>query len=245
MAAVQEKAGVEAVRDSGWGASVVWQDKGSVTLRYSSPVSRRDFLLPPRNNRVTRRALHHVARVALCDAPTRPGNPSSRRRSRRLLGPFVGFATVVISAGFLIVSAHAFHLRICFTDSAAPAGVYRLIAAPAGRGDLVAACLPAAIAQTGLTRGYLREGDCPAGAEPVAKQIGALFGDVIELEPDRVSINGICSLTAGPRRRTAEAGSCLMWCGARTASPLARSGCSVSTTRAAGMRATSDRFHSP
>ncbi len=24
MAAVQEKAGVEAVRDSGWGASVVW-----------------------------------------------------------------------------------------------------------------------------------------------------------------------------------------------------------------------------
>jgi len=116
-----------------------------------------------------------------------------------LLGPFVGLATVVISAGSLIVSAHAFHLRISLTDSAAPAGVYRLIAAPAGRGDLVAACLPAAIAQTGLTRGYLREGDCPAGAEPVAKQIGALFGDVIELDPDRVSINGICF----PNSRTA------------------------------------------
>ena len=49
---------------------------------------------------------------------------------------------------------------------------------------LVAACLPAEIARTGLTRGYLREGDCPAAAEPVAKVIGAVPGDVIELEPD-------------------------------------------------------------
>ena len=53
----------------------------------------------------------------------------------------------------------------------------------AGRGALVAACLPAAIARTGLARGYLREGDCPAGAEPVAKVIGALPGDVVEIEP--------------------------------------------------------------
>jgi conjugative transfer signal peptidase TraF len=111
--------------------------------------------------------------------------------ARRLLGPSVGLAIAIISAGILSVSAHSLHLRISFTDSAARAGVYRLIAASAARGDLVAACLPAAIAQTGLARGYLREGDCSAGAEPVAKVIDALPGDVIDLRPERVAVNGV------------------------------------------------------
>ena len=44
---------------------------------------------------------------------------------------------------------------------------------------------------TGLARGYLRRGDCPAGAEPVAKVIGALAGDVVEVEPGWVAINGV------------------------------------------------------
>ena len=43
----------------------------------------------------------------------------------------------------------------------------------------------------GLARGYLREGDCPAGAEPVAKVIGALPGDVVEVEPGFVAVNGV------------------------------------------------------
>ncbi len=84
-----------------------------------------------------------------------------------------------------------FQLRITLTDSSAPAGIYRLIAAPAGRETLVAACLPAAIARAGLARGYLRPGDCPAGAEPVAKVIGALPGDLVELAPGRVAVNGV------------------------------------------------------
>ena len=60
-----------------------------------------------------------------------------------------------------------------------------------GRGSLVAACLPAAIARTGLARGYLGRGDCPAGAEPVAKLIGALPGDVVMVEPGGVAVNGV------------------------------------------------------
>jgi conjugative transfer signal peptidase TraF len=85
-----------------------------------------------------------------------------------------------------------FRLRITLTDSAAPAGIYRVVrGVPLVRGALVAACLPAAIAPTGLTRGYLHEGDCPAGAEPVAKVIGAFAGDVVELEPGWVAVNGV------------------------------------------------------
>jgi conjugative transfer signal peptidase TraF len=83
-----------------------------------------------------------------------------------------------------------FRVRITLTDSAAPAGIYRVVTGvPVVRGALVAACLPAAIARTGLTRGYLREGDCPAGAEPVAKVIGAVPGDVVEVEPGWVAVN--------------------------------------------------------
>jgi conjugative transfer signal peptidase TraF len=60
-----------------------------------------------------------------------------------------------------------------------------------GRADLVAACLPDAVARTGLTRGYLQRGDCPAGAEPIAKVIEAMPGDVLELEPGWVAVNGV------------------------------------------------------
>jgi len=99
----------------------------------------------------------------------------------------IGLITLAVPA----VLGGLFRLRITLTDSAAPAGIYRLIAAPADRGVLVAACLPAAISRTGITRGYLHEGDCPAGAEPVAKVIGALPGDLIELGAEGVAVNGI------------------------------------------------------
>jgi len=100
-------------------------------------------------------------------------------------------AFTVAGAAALAATGRFFQLRITLTDSAAPAGVYRVSEAPAGRGALVAACLPAAIARQGIARGYLREGDCPAGAEPVAKVIGAVAGDVVDLEPGWVAINGM------------------------------------------------------
>jgi conjugative transfer signal peptidase TraF len=105
-----------------------------------------------------------------------------KKLGRRLTAAIAGVAVMIFSAGL-------FHLRIVLTDSSAPAGIYRLSAVPAGRGALAAACLPAAVAQTGLTRGYLQSGDCPAGAEPIAKVIGALPGDVVEL--GWVAVNGM------------------------------------------------------
>ena len=100
-------------------------------------------------------------------------------------------AVTIAGAVALAATGRFFNLRITITDSAAPAGVYRVSEVPAGRGALVAACLPAAIARTGIARGYLREGDCPAAAEPVAKVIGAVAGDVVDLEPGWVAVNGV------------------------------------------------------
>jgi conjugative transfer signal peptidase TraF len=101
-------------------------------------------------------------------------------------------AAAVIVLAIPISLGRLLHLRITLTDSSAPAGLYRLVtAAPAERGALVAACLPQPIARHGLMRGYLRNGDCPAGAEPVAKVVGALPGDVVTVESDRVAVNGV------------------------------------------------------
>lgn len=117
------------------------------------------------------------------------------RLAERLCGRAGRLILVAVAAlagaAALGLAGHFFHLRITLTDSSAAAGIYRLTAMRAGRGALVAACLPAAIARTGLVRGYLGKGDCPAGAEPVAKVIGALPGDEVEVEPGWVAVNGV------------------------------------------------------
>jgi conjugative transfer signal peptidase TraF len=115
---------------------------------------------------------------------------ASQSRGSRFLAPAIAVGVTALGTALLILSASIFRLRITLTDSSAPAGIYRLISAPVERGALVAACLPAEIARLGLTRGYLRTGDCPAGAEPVAKIIGALAGDTVEVEPGWVSVDG-------------------------------------------------------
>jgi conjugative transfer signal peptidase TraF len=114
--------------------------------------------------------------------------PGNWQRTRRVLSTA---AAVIAGAILLDLTGGFLNLRIMLTDSSAPAGVYRLNAVQAGRGVLAAACLPAAIARTGLARGYLQRGDCPAAAEPVAKVVGAVSGDVVDLEPGWVAINGV------------------------------------------------------
>jgi conjugative transfer signal peptidase TraF len=97
----------------------------------------------------------------------------------------------MIVVAFLVPLGTIVGLRISLTDSAAPAGIYRIVSGiPAYRGELVGACLPASIEEAGLARGYLSKGDCPGGAEPVAKIVGALPGDVLEVQPSWVSVDG-------------------------------------------------------
>ena len=122
-----------------------------------------------------------------------PGSPAFWLRigrldaTRELTAIGVG---IFVAAWALIGLGKAFDILVVNTDSAAPAGVYRVTSASFHRGDLVAACLPVAIAQVGLKRGYLRTGPCAGNAEPVGKVAGALPGDTIVIERDGVTING-------------------------------------------------------
>jgi conjugative transfer signal peptidase TraF len=116
------------------------------------------------------------------------GRPQGAHRSlKTLAGITLGMALGVVT---FIALGNAFGMLISLTDSAAPAGVYRIVSGGFRRGDLVAVCLPIAIAQTGLARGYLRGGFCPGQTEPVGKIIGAMPGDRVEIEPGYVSVNG-------------------------------------------------------
>ena len=86
-------------------------------------------------------------------------------------------------------------LRIAFTGSACPPGVYRAAALRPGdalaRGELVLVCLPDPLSRFALARGYLARGaGCGDGIEPVGKRIGALVGDAVEVTPDYVAVNG-------------------------------------------------------
>ena len=122
------------------------------------------------------------------------GSLAHRHHLQRLEGVrrrIAAMAGIAIAAALLIGLGDSFGLLISNTDSAAPAGVYRVVSAEFKRGDLVAACLPMAIAQEGLARSYLRTGSCAGNAEPVGKVVGALPGDVVEIEPGWVAVNGV------------------------------------------------------
>jgi len=100
-------------------------------------------------------------------------------------------AATIGSFALIIGVARIERIRIITTDSAAPAGIYQTVPKPLTRGALVLACLPAGAAQLAMARGYLGAGNCPAGAEPIAKIVGALPGDTLEIESDAVTVNAV------------------------------------------------------
>lgn len=75
-------------------------------------------------------------------------------------------------------------------SSSAPRGLYRAGTGPPTRGAWVVACVHAGAAVVGRARGYLGPGPCPGGAQPVLKRVVALAGDVVELGPQALAVNG-------------------------------------------------------
>jgi len=100
------------------------------------------------------------------------------------------FIICSVSLVAAVLAARIAHIRVISTDSSAPVGIYHLVPAPLTRGELVLACLPAESADLALACGYLGAGNCPASAEPVAKIVGALPGDTVQLDQTFVAING-------------------------------------------------------
>lgn len=171
----------------GKGRSFVEQDKASaVQCRRSVVFSNIGTAFPPLES-ILIGQLHSAAKIASERVVSRLHFECFRRARRPVLAMLGSLIAVV----FVVVLGKVLSLRISLTDSAAPAGIYRLVSGiPPYRGQLVGACLPASIAQEGIARGYLQQGGCPSGAEPVAKVVGALPGDLVEVQPGWVSVDG-------------------------------------------------------
>jgi conjugative transfer signal peptidase TraF len=181
-----DKSNCEWQKGAGLGSGFVEQDKGPCgTVRHFRRIAQRTRGLFAKEAR--------MSWIPYRTADSIPGSPAFWLRIRRI--DAVRELTVLgvgifIVALMLIGLGKAFGVLIANTDSAAPAGVYRVASGSFQRGDLVAACLPFATAQLGLARGYLRTGPCAGSAEPVGKVAGALPGDTVMIERGGVTING-------------------------------------------------------
>ena len=89
------------------------------------------------------------------------------------------FAVMAVPA--ILAAVALAPIRFSISDSAAPAGIYRIVAQrQIRRGELALVCLPPKIAAFGFARRYVARGFCPGGFEPVGKVIAGLPGDRIE-----------------------------------------------------------------
>jgi conjugative transfer signal peptidase TraF len=120
-------------------------------------------------------------------SPYRLAVPRTRTICKRALFPVILCTGIAVP----VLSFELMGLRIGLTDSACPPGIYRMVSRAPSRGDLVLACLPDAIARVGSARGYLLRGrGCADGIEPVGKRLSAFAGDLVEVMPNYVSVNG-------------------------------------------------------
>ena len=59
------------------------------------------------------------------------------------------------------------------------------------RGELVLVCLPATVGRWAHLRGYLPQGHCEGGSQPLGKWIVGVGGDRIEIHAEAIAVNGI------------------------------------------------------
>lgn len=96
---------------------------------------------------------------------------------------------LLILFGLIIVNfTHIVYFNI-FTHSL-PHGIYMKINGTPQRGDYAASCLTQEIAQYGIARGYLAQGNCATGTVGVLKMIKGLPGDHYALNNGFLELNG-------------------------------------------------------
>lgn len=109
-----------------------------------------------------------------------------------------GWISVLVLWVGLVRALAPVHLAVNLSPSL-PRGLYCLYPPAAGRASLVLLCLPPRLAGLAQWRGYLSDGTCPSGTAPLGKVVVAVAGDLIDVRPDGIAVNG--RLLAGSRPR--------------------------------------------
>ena len=105
-------------------------------------------------------------------------------RERWVRAAFFGVA--LLGAGLLA------GFRVNVTRSY-PLGLYQVVgdASAAQRGSVVIVCLPPEWVRFAMRRDILGSGHCDGGSYGLGKMVLAVGGDVVELRPDGLSVNGV------------------------------------------------------
>lgn len=115
-----------------------------------------------------------------------PGLLVRVRNTRFAVVGRIGLVVIAVAVGTFQVFG-ALGVRIN-TSPSLPVGLYLIT--QQGNADLVEFCLTEPFAGLSLVRGYRSGGTCPDGGAPLLKPIIAKSGDVVELSPRGISVNG-------------------------------------------------------
>jgi conjugative transfer signal peptidase TraF len=87
------------------------------------------------------------------------------------------------------------------TTPSFPRGLYLPLGRAPQVGDLAAFCPTSAVANYGLSRGYINPGSCPAGSVPLIKRMAAAGGNLVTIGPAGVLVDGTVLKNSRPMVR--------------------------------------------
>lgn len=113
-----------------------------------------------------------------------------REISQSHAGWVISLLVLAFGGGTLGLALAAEWAGLRFNDSPSmPTGLYARTS-PESRSSLVVFCPAGPFAHLSAERGYRSRGNCPDGAEPLAKPIAARPGDIVKLSATGMAVNG-------------------------------------------------------
>jgi len=112
------------------------------------------------------------------------------RQNRSRASGTISLPVLVFGGGALALALTAEWAGLRLNDSPSmPIGLY-VRTSSESRSSLVVFCPPESFAQLSVERGYRSRGNCPDGAEPLAKPMAARPGEIVELSATGMAVNG-------------------------------------------------------
>jgi conjugative transfer signal peptidase TraF len=112
------------------------------------------------------------------------------RQIRSRAGGTISLLVLAISGGALALALAAEWAGLRFNDSPSmPTGLY-VRTSSESNASLAVFCPAAPFAKLSAERGYRSRGNCPDGAEPLAKPIAARPANIVELSATGMAVNG-------------------------------------------------------
>jgi conjugative transfer signal peptidase TraF len=116
------------------------------------------------------------------------------RRNLRASGGLTGIAVVAFTAPFFLLGAAGVRIN---SSPSLPLGFYAETSDKGAR--LIEFCPPEPPASFMAHRGYRTAGNCPDGGSPLMKPVIASAGDIVDVSPRGLAVNGVVLPHTAPK----------------------------------------------